>query len=320
MAFSCLAGTLVSRQLQGLERNQDALERAALNTIEEGVMAYKSIVAIASGQDSDSQVFNAAARLASQFSAHARVVPAYSDPAADFIAYGAALEGVSAAILERVRESERAQQQKLENRLSEAAARAGVLFGSKADGASIGAAERALMPSQAIAEASVLADLVLFAGDVARGSLSGAFAETLLEARAPILIVNDDQFSLGAVAIAWDGSPQAGRAARAAMPLLAAADEVVLIQNVSDMNDRSRAGASDAFAAYLGRHGVSRVRRLGVEGDNVAQSLLRGAHEAGCSTLVAGAYGRPRLYELALGGTTRALVHAKDRLHLFLAH
>lgn len=283
-------------------------------------MAYKSIVAVASGEDSDVHVFSAAARLADQFSAHARIVPAYTDPAADFIAYGAALEGVSGAILERVRESERAQQQKLENRLSEAAARAGVLYGSKPEGASIDAAERALMPSAAIAEASVLGDLVTFAGDAARGSLSGAFAEVLLEARAPILIVNDDQFSPGVVAVAWDGSHQAGRAARAAMPLLATADEVVIVQNVSDLGDGSKAAANDAFAAYLGRHGVKRVRRLGVEGDNVAQSLLRGAHEARCSLLVAGAYGRPRLYELALGGTTRALVHAKDRLHLLLAH
>lgn len=283
-------------------------------------MAYKSIVAVASGQESDAHVFNAAARLASQSSAHARVVPAYPDPAADFIAYGAALEGVSGAILERVRESERAQQQKLESRLSEAAARAGVLYGSKPDGASIEAIERALMPSAAIAEAAVLADLVMFAGDAARGPLSGPFAETLLEARAPILIVNDDQFSVGALAVAWDGSPQAGRAARAAMPLLVAAEEVVIVQNVSDLGDRSKTAAGDAFATYLARHGVKRVRRLGVEGDDVAKSLLRGAHEARCSTLVAGAYGRPRLYELALGGTTRALVHARDRLHLFLAH
>ena len=47
-------------------------------------MAYKSIVAVASGQESDAHVFNAAARLAGQSSAHARVVPAYPDPAADF--------------------------------------------------------------------------------------------------------------------------------------------------------------------------------------------------------------------------------------------
>ena len=46
----------------------------------------------------------------------------------------------------------------------------------------------------------------------------------------------------------------------------------------------------------------------------------RDARRARCGLLVAGAYGRPRLYELALGGTTHALVNAEDRLHLLLAH
>ena len=52
-------------------------------------MAYKSIVAVASGQESDAHVFNAAARLASLCAAQARVVPAYPDLVADLIAYGA---------------------------------------------------------------------------------------------------------------------------------------------------------------------------------------------------------------------------------------
>jgi nucleotide-binding universal stress UspA family protein len=283
-------------------------------------MTYKSIVAVASGEESDVHVLNAAARLAGQCGAQVRVLPAYPDPAADLISLGAALKGASEAITDRVHESERIQQQQLERRVSEAAARAGVASHAKPDGASIHAETRALMPSVAIAEAAVLADLVLFAGDAAREALGGTFAETLLQSRAPILVIKDDRFSLSTVAIAWDGSAEAGRAARAAAPLLALAEEVVIVQNVSDLDAGLKSAASDALSAYLARHGVKRVRRLGVEGDNVAVSLLRGAHEARASLLVAGAYGRPRLYELALGGTTRALVSGADRLHLFLAH
>jgi nucleotide-binding universal stress UspA family protein len=48
--------------------------------------------------------------------------------------------------------------------------------------------------------------------------------------------------------------------------------------------------------------------------------LLAGAQSETCELLVAGGYGRPRLYELALGGTTRSLVNAKDAPHVFLAH
>jgi nucleotide-binding universal stress UspA family protein len=35
---------------------------------------------------------------------------------------------------------------------------------------------------------------------------------------------------------------------------------------------------------------------------------------------VSGAYGRPRLYEMVLGGTTRSLVQAEQAPHLLLAH
>jgi nucleotide-binding universal stress UspA family protein len=283
-------------------------------------MAYKSIVAVASGEESDVHGLNAAAQLASQCGAQVRVLAAYPDPAADLISLGAALHGASDAITERVRESERVQQRQLERRVAEAAARAGLAMEAKPDGAAIFAEPRALIPSVAIAEAAVLADLVMFAGDAAREALGAPFIETLLQSRAPILIVNDSQFSFATVAIAWDGSAEAGRAARAAAPLLALAEEVVILQNVSDLGGRSKMAASDALSAYLARCGVKRTRRLEVEGDNVAVSLLRAAHEARASALVAGAYGRSRLYELALGGTTRALVHGADDLHLFLAH
>lgn len=283
-------------------------------------MAYRSILAVAAGDDSDAPLFNAAARLASQCEALVRVTPAYPDPAADLIAFGATLKGGSEALSERVREGERAQQQQMESRVAEAAARAGIASHAKAGAAAIVAEPRALMPAAAIAEGAVLADLIMFAGDAARGALSAPFAETLLQTRAPILLIKDDQFSLGTVALAWDGSAEAGRAARAAAPLLSFAEEVVIVQNVVDLGARAKSAASDALGDYLGRHGVKRLRRLGVEGDDVALSLLRAAHDERCSTLVAGAYGRPRLYELALGGTTRALVNSTNRLHLFLAH
>lgn len=283
-------------------------------------MAFKSIIAVASGLGSDAALLRAAAELATRSSAQVRVLPAYPDPAADLIYFGAAINGAPEGARERVRESEREQQQQLERLVADAAARAGIGAGSEA---SLKAEPRPPLPAAALAEATVLADLVMFAGDAVRDPfvLGAPFADTLLEARAPVLIVKDDQFSLGAVAIAWDGSAQAGRAVRAATSLLKLADEVVILQNVGDLSAQTRIPAPpDALKAYLALQGVKRTTVRTVEGGNVAESLVRGAHEAGCAILVAGGYGRPRLYELALGGTTRALVNAADNLHLFLAH
>jgi nucleotide-binding universal stress UspA family protein len=286
-------------------------------------MSYKSIVAIASGQKDDAMVLAAAAKLAARCSAHVRVIPGFPDPAADLVYFGAVLNRASDAVMERVRDGEAQAQSQLEQGAKEAAAREGVRFETCGVGPCLYVEERALLPAIAIAEAAVLADLVVFAAHPARDiyGLAAPFAETLLEARAPVLLVKDDQMGFGAVAIAWDGSAQAGRAVRAAMPLLQLAEDVVILQNGADLSDQARAAASpEALMAHLSRHGVARTRGVAVEGDNIAKALLRGAHAARCGLLVAGAYGRPRLYELALGGTTRALVNAEDGLNLLLAH
>ncbi|MGD9964953.1 MAG: universal stress protein [Hyphomonadaceae bacterium] len=286
-------------------------------------MSYQSIITVASGLESDLPLLAAAAGLARQCGAQVRVLPAYPDIAAALVSFGAALKGGSDELSERLLEGQRVQQHLLERRVSEAAARAGVAFGPRPEGGAIYVDARALIPAAALAEGAALADLVMFSGDAARDALAlgAAFAETLLAARAPVLLVKDDQFSPGAIAVAWDGSAQAGRAVRAAAPLLRLANEIVVVQNLNDLAEQPRKPASvEALNAYLLRHGVKRVRVARTEGDNVAASLLRAAREAGCGALVAGAYGRPRLYELALGGTTRALVNASDRINLLLAH
>ncbi len=286
-------------------------------------MSYKSIVAVACGEQNDASLLNVAAKLASRASGQVRVIPAYPDPTADLVSFGAALNRASDSVMERVRAGEAGNQEHLQTAAREAAAREGLRFGASGAGPCLYVDERALLPAIAIAQATVLADVVMFAAGPVRDvrGLSASFAETLLESRAPVLLVKDDQSDFCAVAIAWDGSAQAGRAVRAAMPLLQFAEEVVILQNASDLSEQTRASASpDDLIAYLARHGVSRARSVAVSGDNIAKALLKGAHEQGCGLLVAGAYGRPRLYELALGGATRGLVNADDQLHLLLAH
>jgi nucleotide-binding universal stress UspA family protein len=286
-------------------------------------MSYKSIVAVAAGNKQDALLLTAAAKLAARSSGEVRVIPGFPDPAADLVYFGAVLNRAPDTVMERVRAGEKVSQEHLETAARNAAESDGLRFEWCGAGPCFLVDVRALLPAIATAEAAVLADLVMFAGQAARDlyGLAAPFAETLLEARAPVLLVKDDQFGFGAAAIAWDGSAQAGRAVRAAMPLLQFAEEVVILQNADDLSEQTRASASpEALIAHLARHGVTQARSVAVSGDNVARALLKGAHEQGCCLLVAGAYGRPRLYELALGGTTRALVNADDRLHLLLAH
>lgn len=282
-------------------------------------MALKSLLLAASCAEDDAAVFNAAAALARRFSAHVDVIPAFSDPAADYVSYGAAMRGASARTLERVREAETNEMALLQRLAKEAAQRQGLAIGG---GAEIAVHERALQPAAAMAQASVLADLVLFGAASARkgAALGALFAETLLMTRAPALLVGAAAPAFERLAIAWDGSAQAGRAVRAALPLLLAAKHVAVLTNVDEAAASEQSASVAPLQEHLQRHGVASVEAKPVRGGNVAASLIEGARAAQCDTLVVGAYGRPRLYELVLGGTTRALVHAADAPHLLMAH
>jgi len=273
-------------------------------------MTLKSIVAVACGDESDTEVIGAAGQLAARFGALVSVTPAFPNPAADLVYYGAALQTLAAAG-ERIAASERVAQERLESLGRDAAAREGV---------TISVEKRALMPAVTLAPAAILADLVLFAGAAARSTLAPLFAETLLSTKAPILLTKGAPFAGGPVAVAWDGSGQAARAVRAAMPLLRAASGVLLLRNVDDETEEAEASNPERMRAYLTLHGVKNIASRDVRGARVADSLLLAARADKCEVLVAGAYGRPRLFEMVLGGTTRALVHAPDAPNLLLAH
>lgn len=280
-------------------------------------MSLKSIVAVASGADSDVQLIAAASALAVQHGAGVRVVAAFPDPAADLIYFGTAMHGgADAHLRELIRTTERESHERLEGLAREAAANAGLPFGVESKGAGLSLEPRGLQPALAVLGAATLADLVMFSDDVAT-TLGGVFAETLLSARAPILLAKSKDMSIAKVAIAWDGSVQSGRAARAAIAMLRAASEVVILRNV---DDASEAGEPQLLKDYLVRQGVTNVSSRELRGSRVAQSLLDATQAEGCNLLVAGAYGRPRLYELVMGGTTRALVNARGLPHIFLKH
>lgn len=278
-------------------------------------MTMKSIIALASGQDSDAELLSVAAKLAAHFGGQLRVQPAFGDPAADLVYYGTTLGHATSGMVERVNASLKESQARLESLGRDVAA------AQKLPADALVIEERALAPASALASAAILADLVAFAGPAARSAaIGGIFGEALISMRAPCLIVNGPRYAFDAVAVAWDGSVQAGRAARAALPLIRSASRVVVLQNGDDRGMDADDSAVAALQTYLELNGVENITTRTVRGAAVAPSLLAGAQNEQCELLVAGGYGRPRLYELALGGTTRSLLNAENAPHLFLAH
>lgn len=169
---------------------------------------------------------------------------------------------------------------------------------------------------------SILADLVIASlGPPAleRSDPRPIAAKVATRGRVPVLAVGAGLRRLrldAPVAVAWNGSAEAAAAIRGTLPLLAAAPSVHLIE----IKERDLAYPHDVAARYLSRHEipVEIVERVDLDGD-VGAALRKAAVDIGAGLIVMGAYGRSRLRELILGGTTREML-ARSTLPLILAH
>ncbi len=129
-----------------------------------------------------------------------------------------------------------------------------------------------------------------------------------------------DRMTLDCIAFAWNGSPEATRALRAALPLLERASRVVVL--VGEQRSASVIGWKPGFDldGYLGRHGIAFESRDFSADSNVAgERLLEECSAVNADMLVMGMYGRGRFSEWILGGATRHILkHAP--LPVLLCH
>lgn len=158
-----------------------------------------------------------------------------------------------------------------------------------------------------------LADLIAVAQpdrelNLGRNTLEAALLET---GRLVLVCPPGTVASLGRhVAIGWDGGAEAARAVAAAMPILAASEQISILS--ADTGGRMELGPED-LQAYLARHdGKADVRTFRSRGTEVAQGLLATARKAGADLLLIGAYGHSRRRELVMGGVTEHIIEHAD--------
>ncbi|WP_049620977.1 universal stress protein [Frateuria defendens] len=178
-----------------------------------------------------------------------------------------------------------------------------------------------------LARRASLSDLILGSlsardANVLPGLGLGLLGRTIVIDSAPLLLVPDTweggHGGVEKIAIAWNGSAEAARAVRAALPLLAAAKEIVVLDGEQPAQADEHHPALP-LRAWLARQGLaSQWLPLAAAGDK-GEAILAKAAEAKADLLVMGAWGHSRMSELLLGGVTRyALQHS--RLPLLLAH
>ncbi|WP_316231338.1 universal stress protein [Bradyrhizobium sp. SZCCHNR1051] len=169
---------------------------------------------------------------------------------------------------------------------------------------------------------------ILVTGSVPPG-MSDAFAvanpkDLVMQAGRPLLVVPDNASSLdlGTVLVAWKETSEARRALTDALPLLAKASGVVVVEILETASEYDDCAARLAdVVAWLGRHKIvasARVAEPG-QGRNVVATLDAVAADLSAGLVVAGAYGHSRFRELVLGGVTEHLMTRSERCVL-LSH
>jgi len=150
-----------------------------------------------------------------------------------------------------------------------------------------------------------------------------ALIEALLfQAGLPTLLVpytGAREFQADKAVIAWNGSAQAARAVRAAMPLLAMAKSV-LVAMVDEGAPPPGVEQGVDIGAYLARHGLKvEVRTIANAHEGAGQALLNLAVDEEATWLVMGAYGHSRIRQFLLGGVTRHVL-GRATIPALLAH
>ena len=173
-------------------------------------------------------------------------------------------------------------------------------------------------PGDALAREARAAELVIIGRDAearpAGVRQTAAPGDVLMRAGRPVLVVPPGVTGLAGrrVLVAWNESREARRAVIDALPLLARAERVQVLE-ICEPGEGAALGKRHVqdVAQLLLRHGARTSGEAVVRGGRSATAeLLRAAERLDADLLVAGGYGHTRLSEWVFGGVTRDLLTA----------
>ncbi|GAA0487692.1 universal stress protein [Parasphingorhabdus litoris] len=178
-------------------------------------------------------------------------------------------------------------------------------------------------PATLLTERSRLADLVVVSQSYGKRNAGDEplpiAGDIAVHAHCAILVVpveNDSFDCQGPMVVAWNGSAEAAKAVRLALPMLKLASDVHLVTVGDDDSEFPHVTAS----TFLARHGVSTVlHELKGKGSEASEVIAEFAVEQDAAALVMGAYGHSRLRETLFGGVTKNLL-GDAKIPLLMGH
>lgn len=177
-------------------------------------------------------------------------------------------------------------------------------------------------PTPAVVEASRSADLVIMVAS--EGAATGDSyrladpAGVVLRAGRPVFVASNkvERIRTDKIVVAWKDTREARRAISDAVPLLVAAEDVVIVTVAAGADQWVRDGLDDVVA-FLAAHGIKAVAKL-IDGADEYIDLFNFIDASNADVVVSGAYGHSRLRQWVFGGVTRSLLD-EIRLNRFMS-
>ena len=152
-----------------------------------------------------------------------------------------------------------------------------------------------------------------------KGPLADFSAACMVDEGCPVFVPRGGAVPPQKIAVAWDGSREAARAAFAADPFFQPGVEVTILHSPRNLDYHDReASAPNRLRNWLKARGIEAVSKEIIGKGSLGDGLLEAA--AGCDLLVAGAYGHSRITQFMFGGVTRRLLSATHGPSLLVAH
>ena len=175
-----------------------------------------------------------------------------------------------------------------------------------------------------VAREARAADLLITgvaSGDVFDSSRAVNTGDLIMQVGRPVLLVphSVQKLALERVVVGWKDSRETRRAISDALPLLKNAAHATVVEIAAPDDMAAAHKQVQDVVAWLKQHGVEAASSVSPSTGDDAAGLYAIAQDLGAGLIVAGAYGRSRLVEWALGGVTRDLLLKQDFCAL-LAH
>ncbi|ANW02140.1 universal stress protein [Bradyrhizobium icense] len=141
-------------------------------------------------------------------------------------------------------------------------------------------------------------------------------SDLVMQAGRPLIVVPPvvQWLDLRSVLVAWKDAREARRAVFDALPILAAAKEVTIVEIPEQAGQRADAMSRVAdVAAWLRGHGIVANTVVPDKASGVTEQIDNIAANVGAGVVIAGAYGHSRFRERVLSGVTRHLATESRR-------